>query len=113
MGADVISVDKTPLDPAVAALPGITHLRQSAFALDPAEVGPIGWLFSDLICYPVRLLGLVRDWLERGHVRNFLCTIKFQGATDHESARAFAAIPGSRLLHLSANKHELTWVLLR
>jgi 23S rRNA (cytidine2498-2'-O)-methyltransferase len=113
MGADVISVDKAPLDPAVAALPGITHLRQSAFALDPAEVGSIDWLFSDLICYPARLLGLVRHWLEHGRVRNFLCTIKFQGATDHESARVFAAIPGSRLLHLSANKHELTWVLLR
>jgi 23S rRNA (cytidine2498-2'-O)-methyltransferase len=26
--------------------------------------------------------------------------------------RAFAAIPGSRLLHLHHNKHELTWVKL-
>ena len=34
-GAEVISVDKAPLDPEIAALPGITHLKQSAFALDP------------------------------------------------------------------------------
>jgi 23S rRNA (cytidine2498-2'-O)-methyltransferase len=113
LGADVISVDKAPLDPAIAALPGITHLRQSAFALDPAEIGPIDWLFSDLICYPARLLSLVRRWLEHGRVRNFLCTIKFQGSTDHETARAFAAIPDARLMHLSANKYELTWLLLR
>ena len=33
LGAEVIGVDKAPLDPAVAALPRIRHLRQSAFAL--------------------------------------------------------------------------------
>ena len=32
--------------------------------------------------------------------------------TDHETARAFAAIPGSRVLHLFHNKHELTWIKL-
>jgi 23S rRNA (cytidine2498-2'-O)-methyltransferase len=47
-----------------------------------------------------------------GTVRRFVCTIKFQGKTDHEAARAFAAIPGSRLMHLHHNKHELTWVRL-
>ena len=29
-----------------------------------------------------------------------------------EAMRCFAAIPGSRLLHLHHNKHELTWVHL-
>ena len=113
LGAEVISVDKAPLDPVVAALPRIRHLRRSAFALDPAAVGPVDWLFSDVICYPARLLALVRRWLGSGRARNFLCTIKFQGATDHDTARAFAAIPGSRLMHLGVNKHELTWALLR
>ena len=41
-----------------------------------------------------------------------LCTIKFQGATDHAIAAEFAAIPGSRMFHLTCNKHELTWALL-
>lgn len=113
LGARVISVDKAPLDPAVAALPGITHLQQSAFALEPAEVGPVDWLLSDVICYPARLLTLVLRWLASGRARNFLCTIKFQGATDHATARAFAAFPGARLMHLGVNKHELTWALLR
>ena len=45
-------------------------------------------------------------------MRNFVCTIKFQGETDHGAAAAFAAIPGSRLLHLHHNKHELTWMRL-
>ena len=47
-----------------------------------------------------------------GLARNLVCTIKFQGATDHEAARRFAAIPGSRLMHLHHNKHELTWIRL-
>jgi 23S rRNA (cytidine2498-2'-O)-methyltransferase len=54
----------------------------------------------------------VKKWLEAGTVGRFACTIKFQGATDFEAMREFAAIPGSRLLHLHHNKHELTWVKL-
>lgn len=111
-GARVISVDKAPLAPAIAALPRLTVLRQSAFALDPADVGPVDWLCSDVVCYPDRLLALVRRWLESGLARRFICTVKFQGPTDHAAAQAFAAIPGSRLMHLHHNKHELTWIRL-
>jgi 23S rRNA (cytidine2498-2'-O)-methyltransferase len=110
LGADVISVDKAPLDPRLAALSGITCWRQSAFALDPRMVGPVDWLFCDVVCYPKRLLGLVRRWLEAGNVGRFVCTLKFQGATDFDAINAFAAIAGSRLLHLHHNKHELTWI---
>src|SRR4051812_3935802 len=45
MGARVVSIDKAPLDPAVARMPGIEHRRESAFALDPASVGTVDWLF--------------------------------------------------------------------
>jgi 23S rRNA (cytidine2498-2'-O)-methyltransferase len=109
--ARVISVDKAPLDPAVAAMPGVEVRQESAFALDPSALGPIDWLFSDVVCYPARLFRLVERWLEAGTCRRFVCTLKFQGATDHETARRFAAIPGSRLLHLHHNKHELTWMM--
>ena len=112
LGARVLSVDKAGLDPRVATLPGVTYRRQSAFALDPASTGPIDWLFSDIVCYPRRLLSLVQKWLETGCVRHFACSIKFQGATDFEVIRSFAAIPGSRLMHLYYNKHELTWIRL-
>jgi 23S rRNA (cytidine2498-2'-O)-methyltransferase len=112
LGAEVLSIDKAPLDPAIAALPRVTQLQQSAFALKPEAVGPIDFLCSDVICYPARLLRLVETWLASGLVRNFICTIKFQAETDHETARAFAAIPGSRVQHLFHNKHELTWIKL-
>lgn len=112
LGARILAVDKAPLDPAIADLPGVETRIGSAFALDPAAVGPVDWLFSDVVCYPARLLRLVERWLAAGTVRRFVCTLKFQGATDHDSARAFAALPGGRLVHLAHNKHELTWIKL-
>jgi 23S rRNA (cytidine2498-2'-O)-methyltransferase len=114
--AQVVAVDKAPLDPAIAALPGVSARRASAFALDPAawrrEQGPADWLFSDVIAYPSRLLRLVRTWIDAGAARNIVCTIKFQGETDHVAAEAFAATPGAWLRHVSHNKHELMFARL-
>ncbi len=107
LGGHVTAVDKAPLDPAVAAMPGVTQRLDSAFAMAPE---PVDWLFSDVIAYPDRLLALVRRWIEAGAARHIVCTIKFQGATDHDAADAFAAIPNGRVLHLSHNKHELTFL---
>jgi 23S rRNA (cytidine2498-2'-O)-methyltransferase len=112
MGARVISVDKAPLTAEIARLPGIEQRFESAFAIDPRALGPIDWLFSDLVCYPARLLALVERWLAAGTCRRFLCTIKFQGETDHAAARRFAAITNSELRHLFHNRHELTWIKL-
>ncbi len=107
LGALVTAVDKAPLDPAVAAMAGVTQVLESAFALEPR---PVDWLFSDVIAYPDRLLALARRWIEAGAARRVVCTLKFQGATDHDAAEAFAAIPGGRVIHLSHNKHELTFL---
>jgi 23S rRNA (cytidine2498-2'-O)-methyltransferase len=112
LGARVISVDKAPLDPRIAALPGVDVRTESAFGLDPRSVPPIDWLFSDVICYPERLYALVERWRAAGRATRFVCSVKFQGATDFATLAKFAAIPGSRLMHLHANKHELTWVRL-
>ena len=109
LGARVISVDKAPLDPRIAALPGVEVRQQSAFALEPNEVGPVDWLVADIACYPPRLLSLVQRWLAAGTVRNFVCTLKFQAATDFAAMEGFQAVTGSRLIHLFHNKHELTW----
>jgi len=109
-GARVISVDKAPLAPNVKALPNIEYRAQSAFALEPGDIGPVDWLFSDVVCYPARLLSLVERWA--GQARRFVCTVKFQGETDFAIMRRFAAMPGSRLVHLHHNKHELTWLKL-
>lgn len=115
LGAQVTAIDRSPLDPAVAAMPGVSVRTGDAFAAKPDQIGRIDWLFSDVICYPDRLYEHVQLWLQSGLCRNFVCTLKFQGQ-DHEEhyemISRFAAIPGSRLMHLFHNKHELTWALI-
>ena len=107
LGATVEAVDKAALDPAVAAMPGVSVRRESAFGLPPE---PVDWVFCDVVAYPTRLLPLVCRWIDAGVAKHVVCTIKFQGQTDHDTAEAFAAIEGARVMHLFHNKHELTFL---
>lgn len=114
LGAKVTAIDRAPLDDRIAAMPGVTCLAHNAFTLKPSELGPVDWLFSDVICYPEALFDWVSEWLETGLARNFVCTIKMQGDEwDRVTVGRFASIPGSRIAHLWHNKHELTWTLIR
>jgi 23S rRNA (cytidine2498-2'-O)-methyltransferase len=141
LGARVTAVDRAPLDPRIAAAventvtkdavmedavtehaapaagilaagrPKVEFLRHDAFTLKPEDLGPMDWVFSDVICYPPRLYGWVEKWLASGLCENFVCTIKMQGGEpDMETVRLFAAIPGGTVVHLYHNKHELTWI---
>jgi 23S rRNA (cytidine2498-2'-O)-methyltransferase len=112
LGANVLAVDRAPLEPGIAALPGVEYIRHDAFTLKPEDIGPVDWLFCDVACYPPRLYQWIEKWLESGLCGNFVCTIKMQGGgndLDFETPRRFAAIPGGEVVHLYHNKHELTW----
>lgn len=109
LGTEVLSVDRSPLAPEVAAMPGVTFKAGNAFAMTPDTVGEIDWIFSDVACYPEKLLEWVNLWIDSGKCRHFVCTLKFQGEGDYAVAQEFAAIPRSRVVHLGYNKHELTW----
>jgi len=111
-GAEVVAVDRAPLAPEVDRLRNVGFRQGSAFGLDPDAVGPIDWWCSDIVAYPDRLFDLVTRWRRSGQVRNLVCTVKFQGPTDHDVAARFAALPGAQLFHLAHNKHELTCVVL-
>ncbi|MCL2094424.1 MAG: hypothetical protein FWH12_09570 [Treponema sp.] len=115
MGARVIAVDRSPLDEVVAAMEGVEYVKHDAFTLKPHDLGPVDWLFCDVISYPPRLFDWIEAWLASGLCKNFVCTIKMQGqaggTADFESPRRFAAIPGSAVIHLCYNKHELCWML--
>lgn len=112
LGAQVTAVDKAPLAETVAAMPNVTWRQESAFGLDPAAEPRPDWLFSDIICYPERLLTLVNRWRAAHPTTKILCSIKFQGATDHAVAASFAALPQAQLFHSTHNKHELTCAIL-
>lgn len=110
LGATVLAVDKAPLDPAVAAMPGVTWQQGSAFALPPCKAD---WLVSDVIAYPARLLTLVQAWIAADAAGHIVCTIKLQGPTDHAAIDGFKAVAEGSVTHLFHNKHELTFLWRR
>lgn len=110
LGAQVTAVDKAELDPAIARLPRINFLQQSAFALEPDSLpDKIDWLLCDVACYPDRLFSLVTKWIAAKKARQMIFTIKLQGETDLATIRKFQALPGSRTIHMFQNKHEATF----
>lgn len=115
LGAEVLAVDRAPPEDRVLAMPGVSFTRHDAFTLRPEDIGPVDWLFCDVVCYPPRLFEWIEKWLRSGLCGNYICTIKMQGPPDpagpaFEAVRRFAAIPRSRVVHLYHNKHELTWI---
>jgi 23S rRNA (cytidine2498-2'-O)-methyltransferase len=110
LGAQVLAIDRSPLEDRIQSRPGIAYLKHDAFTLRPEDLGAYDWVFSDVICYPPRLYAWIETWLASGLCKNFVCTIKMQGRSDNETARCFARIPGSKVVHLCHNKHELTWI---
>ena len=110
IGCKILSVDKAPITQQLMEQPNVTYLQKSAFSLTPEEIGPIDWLFSDVICYPERLLHLVKAWIDSKLCSNFVCTIKLQGPADYAAIEQFASIPNSKVLHLYHNKNEVTWI---
>lgn len=109
LGCETWSVDKAPLDPNTASMKNVHFMKKDVFKLKPTEVPKMDWVFSDVICAPERLADLVEEW--RGALPNggFLCTLKFKGKTDFAVQERFQDL-GGRLVHLCANKHELTWI---
>ena len=108
LGAEVFAVDRAELHPSLMKNPLVKFQAHDAFTLKPEEIGKVDWVFSDVICYPERLLEWIHVWLDSGLVSNMICTIKMQGEINWDLIAEFAAIPNSHICHLNYNKHELT-----
>ncbi len=110
LGAQVLSIDRSPLDPKIASLPNVEHHKGDVFSIKPSDYGKVDWLFSDVICFPKKLYDWIFPWIESKKCKNLICTIKFQGSPDYEFARHFLEIEGSQVMHLFNNRHELTFI---
>jgi 23S rRNA (cytidine2498-2'-O)-methyltransferase len=108
LNATVYASDRAPLDPKIAALPKVHFLQKDAFSLKPSDFPKLDWIFSDVICYPEKLLRWLEQWLP-SKIR-FVCTLKFQGTDGYGIVEEFKKIPGSQVSHLYHNKHELVWI---
>lgn len=110
LGTEITAIDRSPLADFLMREPRITFMQHDAFTLTPESLGKQDWVCSDVICYPPRLLEWIERWRSSGLCSEFICTIKMQGAPDFDTIRRFAEIPHSKIVHLTANKHELTWL---
>ena len=133
LGADITAIDKAPLDPKILAMKGVKYIKHDVFTLKPEDIGKIDWLLCDVISYPPKLYDWINKWLMLDLCDNFICTIKMQGdvkqgnieqgdpddipasrnIADFNTPLLFAGIPGSKLIHLWHNKHELTWIKIK
>ena len=112
LGASVLAVDRADPAPEIIQLPGVTFRKGNAFSILPDKDSRFDWIFCDVACYPEKLLEWVSIWLNSGKCRHFVCTVKFQGNSHYGVIKKFAALPHTAFLHLSHNKHELTWISL-
>lgn len=108
LGAEVLSVDKAALEIAPSAQ--LQYLKKDAFKLDPASIKAPQWIFSDIICYPDKLLELALLWKSVHPQARYVFTLKFQGAWDPLAVAKFCQIPHSTVRHLYNNKNELCWI---
>lgn len=110
LGARVTAVDKAPLDPKIAALPHVTCLQQSAFAIEPSGLEQsYDWVLSDVACYPDRAYTLINKWIASGKAKQLIFTIKLQGQIDLATIKQFQEIPNSYITNMYYNKHEATF----
>lgn len=113
LGADVLAVDRAQLVPELMQHQHVQLQTGDAFQWQLADLPrQPDWLVCDIIAYPQRLLELARYWATACPQTHIIMTIKFQGRADPALMSQFLQIPGSGLLHLSANKHELTFFRL-
>jgi 23S rRNA (cytidine2498-2'-O)-methyltransferase len=115
-GAEVLSIDRSPLYDKILNLKGVSFEKRDAFSLLPEEFiekgQSVDWLFSDVICYPEKLYDWLSVWINSGTCKNFVCTIKLKGKTEMAIIKKFIEIPDSKVIHLFHNKNELTFFKL-
>ncbi len=113
LGADVIAVDRADLAPKLAAEARVTMHHGDAFGVTVEDLDRRpDWILSDVIAYPARLHALAEYWCHACPQAGVIITVKCQGAVDPAEIDRFLDIDKARLLHLSANKHELTFFRL-
>lgn len=109
LGWIVKAFDRSPLHPSLMKHPRVEFAKRDMFSLRPEEFEHARWLFCDTICYPKKLIPWLSRWLENSQL-GVGCTIKFQGHTDFEAIAELKNLKHCQLVHLIANKHELTLI---
>lgn len=118
-GARVTAVDRAALDAAVAADPGVVHLKKDALAVDLFSLKPT-LVVCDVIWEPKSSAAIMRRCIAVPTTRAAVITFKLKTPIDWDTlddVRAFIRdLPAQwsgRLKHLTANKLEVTLLVRR
>ena len=110
-GARVVAVDRSELRADLMENSRLRFVEGDAFAWRPEQ--PIDWLLCDLIAFPERTMELLDTWLSKRLCRRFVVTLKFRGDADYARVDDLQRLlnrhaTGHRVVHLRANKNEVT-----
>ncbi len=107
----VVSIDKAPLDEKINKLKNVVELKQDLLKLDLENFmnsKDISWIFCDAALEPAKIIKYITPAVSNLNVK-FVCTLKLTQTTNLNNLKEALSIPGSQLIHLSANKNEITW----
>ncbi len=113
LGAKTIAYDRSPLRDDLMKAPLVQFIKGNAFSVDLAAHEDLTWLFCDVICYPEKLYEFFMSKIFPSSIQYAVCTLKFQGDEHYQAIPKFLEIPGGSLVHLTHNKHELTFIFSR
>ena len=128
MGCKVLSVDRSPLAPALMNDDNIRFVKGDAFRFVPPwipeelnkleEPLPNTWMVSDIIAYPDKITSLLNEWCGNNWVSHAIVTIKFQSEIaweDMEGAKQIVKNHGysCQTVHFFNNKNEVTLLAVK
>ncbi len=106
----VIAIDRSPLRPDLMSLKNVEFKKQDVMQFrENLDVEKNAWIFSDVALAPEKIANLLLEFKQTRPDINFVCTLKFTKKSDLKLLSSLASEPNSNLIHLSHNKHEVTW----
>lgn len=107
---EVIAIDRSPLDPKVSSLKNVTFYQKDVMNYpDPMVLEKNAWIFSDVALEPEKIVTHLRELKRKRPDISLVCTLKFTNKSDLRILDDLSNTENSNLIHLSANKHEMTW----
>lgn len=105
----VISIDKSPLE--IYPSKKVFFIKEDILKLSWEKyIRDAQWIFCDAALSPDKIVPLFIQVLKNYPEINFVCTLKQKGNDLSSWTHTAASIKGTRVLALSKNKHELTWI---
>lgn len=106
----VTAVDRSPLNDTISSLKNVTFVKQDVMTYpNESSIEENAWIFSDVALDPTKIVTHLLDLKKTRPDLSLVCTLKLTNKSDFKLMHNLQKMDNSDLIHLSANKHELTW----